>query len=362
MLMTRKRKPKSSRKPKTKASPAPRTWVLLDKAKGHQNQALGVAEALGFPYETRQLVYTVYAKIPNWMKFPAFGLDALGVHPTRSDRLAAPWPELVIACGRRTAPVARYIKYKAGEDENGVARCRIAQLMWPGNPLEPFDLIAVPSHDGYTVSGEQFMTILGSPHRVTEAQLTEARTRWLASRHEPPRPVITLLVGGNTKRSAFKTKQADHLIRMVLQLALDGRGSVLVSTSRRTPDAAYKVIRDQLSRSPLECGEVYHWKQKGENPYYAYLALADAIVVTGDSISMMSEACGSGKPVYIYSPEGFAPEKHERFQAELVREGHATMLEESLLGAIRETLLAHGHTPKPLNPAHEVAEKLRGWY
>ena len=123
-------------------------WVLADDRAGHANQALGVADSLGLPYEVKSLEYWGLAKLPNIL------LGATFVHLS-GDALAPPWPDLVIAAGRRTVPVARAIKRAAD------ARCFLVQCMWPGAGAGAIDLIALPAHD--------------PPHRRAAARRTPER-------------------------------------------------------------------------------------------------------------------------------------------------------------------------------------------
>ncbi len=342
---------------------SPTIWVLLDSAKGHQNQALGVADQLGWNYDTKKLVYTLFVRTPNWMKFPAFGQEALGLHPKLGDALAPPWPELVIACGRKTAPVARYIKYKAGKDANGLPNCRIAQIMWPSAPVEPYDMIAVPTHDrlGEKQAGlENIQRVLGAPHRVTAKRLRQAKKDHADQLGTLNHPVVTLLIGGDTKRSSFKLLHARELIQTASLLVSETGGKLLVSTSRRTPKKAVEVIKEQLQ---WHAGNhvFYHPDETKANPYYAFLAASDAIVVTGDTISMLSEACGTGKPVFVYSPSGYAPPKHERFQQALAKAGYVMPFAEDTVADMKRVISA-GKTRQPLNPAEEIATKIKKWF
>jgi mitochondrial fission protein ELM1 len=317
-----------------------RVWVLADSAAGHANQALGVAEALGVPFETKTLSYSKLAVLPNALK----GATLAGLDKASRAALAdGPWPALVISAGRKTAPVARWIKRKSG------GTTRLAQIMFPGSTgLGEFDLVAVPAHDR-PHAAPNLMTVTGAPHRVTEAKLEEARARWAATFAHLPRPWVALLVGGSTRKRPFDAKLARELSSRMARLMEGTGGALLVTTSRRTPPEAEAALLETLAGPRW----VYDWRQGGENPYFGLLALADAVVVTGDSMSMCCEASAPGGPAYIFAPLGWASAKHERLHRELYAKGLARPLEGKL------ALWRH----PPLNAALEIAAfiRARGW-
>ncbi|TAN56898.1 MAG: nucleoside-diphosphate sugar epimerase, partial [Rhodospirillales bacterium] len=133
-----------------------RVWVLADTAAGHANQAIGVAQALGLPFELKPIRYNRFAELPNLM----LGARLTGIARETRAGLTAPWPDLVIAAGRRTAPLSRWIKRQS----KGCTR--IVQIMHPGTGAQEFDLIALPAHDAHPAAANQ-LRIVGAPHRLT---------------------------------------------------------------------------------------------------------------------------------------------------------------------------------------------------
>lgn len=277
-------------------------WVLADDRPGNVGQCLGVAEALGRPFMVKAIRYDRLARLPNVLR----GASLLGVNADSRAGLVAPWPRLVIAAGRRTAPVARWIKRQCG--------ARLVQIMDPGpGGRADFDLIAVPAHDGKGLAGANVLPITGAPHRVTAAKLAEAAALWQDRFAHLPRPWIGLIVGGTTRHRAFTAPMAAALGQRAGALAAAAGGSVLVTTSRRTSPEAEAALLAALPQPRF----VHSWKAGGDNPYFGFLALADALVVTGDSVSMACEACATAAPVYIFAPEGMVVDKHARLHAEL---------------------------------------------
>ena len=311
----------------------PAVWLLIDDRAGNRSQCLGVAEALGLEFRVRAIEYTALGGLPNGLLGASF---AALTAPSRAG-LAPPWPDLIIAAGRRTAPVARAIKRR----NRGATF--LAQIMDPGNAgAADFDLIAQPTHDGGRLRPNG-VPITGAPHPVTKARLAVAADEW-RGRFEPlARPWIALIVGGATRRRLFTDEAARRLGQLASAMALGAGGSLLVSTSRRTGAA-----EEPLLAAIDAPRRVHRWGEAGDNPYIGFLALADAVVVTGDSVSMCCEACAVPVPVYIYAPAGATQAKHARLHAELFEKGYARPM--------TERLEAWSHPP--LNAAQDVAHEI----
>lgn len=312
-------------------------WVLADDRAGNVGQCLGVAEALARPFTVKSIRYDRLGRLPN----PLRGASLLGVNAESRAVLRAPWPKLVIAAGRRTAPVARWIKRQCG--------ALLVQIMDPGpGGRGDFDLIAVPrhdgkGHDGKRLGGANVLPILGAPHRVTAAKLAEAAAQWRDRFAALPRPWIGLIVGGSTKNRTFTPAMARDLGERAAALAASAGGSVLVTTSRRTGAEAEAALLAALPEPRF----VHSWQAGGDNPYFGFLGLADALVVTGDSVSMACEACATAAPVYLFAPDGLVAPKHARLHAQLYGQGLVRPLEAG-------TRLEQWSHP-PLNAAQDIA-------
>jgi mitochondrial fission protein ELM1 len=311
-------------------------WVLADDRAGNVAQCLGVAEALGLPFVVKTVRYNRLAQLPN----PLRGATLLGVAADARAALRAPWPRVVIAAGRRTGPVARWIKRQSG--------ALLVQIMDPGpGGRADFDLIAVAVHAGDGGGGPNVLQTVGAPHRVTATTLANGAERWRDSFAHLPRPWIGVVVGGTTRHRAFTPDMARELGERVAALAASAGGSVLVTTSRRTGAEAEAAL---LAAIPAP-RYVHSWAGGGDNPYFGFLALADALVVTGDSVSMACEACAAPAPVYIFAPDEMVVPKYARLHAQLYDRGLARPL-------LAGTVLAPWSHP-PLNAATEIAAAIR---
>lgn len=312
-----------------------RIWVLADDRPGNVGQCLGVAEALALPFETKHLAYTAAAALPNFF----LGATFAGLTADSRVNLTPPWPDLVIAAGRRTTPVARHIKALNS------GRTFIVQIMHPGaGGTDDLDLIANGRHLK-VAAAPNLLPTLGWPHRVRPERLAEAADTWQPRFAHLPKPWIALIVGGGTKRRDFTPTLAAELGRACNTLAHDAGGSLLITTSRRTGEAQAEALLAEIAVPRY----LFRWGDTGDNPYFGYLALADLVVVTGDSSSMCCEACGAGRGVYIYAPPGFVARKHADLHAELYRQGAAKPF------AARYAAWTHS----PVNCAVDIAAEIK---
>lgn len=310
-------------------------WVLADDRAGHANQALGVATALSTRYLVKTLHFNRLSLLPNFL------LGATLAHLTRASRhdVRSPWPDIVIGAGRRTVPVARAIK------RLGHGRPFLVQCMWPETGAKDFNLIAVPAHDLKPQRSNVIETV-GAPHRMTRSRMAEAAKSWGVRIGGLPSPRVAVMVGGKTRGQRFDAAAAGALAERVNQLHELLGGSLLVTTSRRTGPEA----RNALYRT-LKPAHQFDWGQdQSDNPYDAYLALSDAVIVTGDSTAMCTEACATGRPVYIDAPERGTSTKHKALHARLYDLGFAKPLADALADGVFEPWNYH-----PLDDAAAVA-------
>ena len=280
-------------------------WALSDGKAGNENPCLGLAEAVGFETTVKRImVRRPWSWLPPGLWVRAF--DACG---PGSDALEPPWPDLLIACGRQSAALSMAIRRASAE------RCFTVQLLDPRCSPERFDLVVAPRHD--RLDSNNAITTLGALHRVTPERLEAAAEQFAASVEHLPHPRVAVLIGGSSKRHRMTIQAATSLGDSLK--ALDA--GLMVTASRRTGEANARAIRHRLDNATT-----MFWDGTGENPYFGYLALADAIIVTSDSVAMASEACATGKPVHIYGlPGGSA--KFDRFHEELRQAGYSRPFE-----------------------------------
>ena len=283
--------------------PEPRCWVVTDGKPGMENQCLGLAEALDATPEVKRIrIRAPWRHLP-----PQFWLSPLSALDPRGDQLAPPWPDLIIATGRQTvAPVLAIKKARGGATF-------AVQIQNPTTGRRRFDLVAVPAHDA--VTGANVVVTLGALHRVTPERLAEAARNLEPEIAALGRPRIAVLIGGSNAVYRMTPAIAADMAARLARLARDRGAALMVTPSRRTGRDAEAALRRGLAG----CAAAI-WDGSGENPYFGYLGLADAIVVTADSVSMISEACATGKPVHIVDLDGGSA-KFRRFHEGLRRAG-----------------------------------------
>jgi mitochondrial fission protein ELM1 len=264
----------------------PVVWLLHGHKAGDNNQTLALAGALGWPYEIKRLAYRPWELLTNRL----LQITLAGTDPARCSPLEAPWPDLVITAGRRNEPVARWIRRQSG------GHTRLVHVGRPWARLDCFDLIVVTPQ--YFLPGRDNVLPIDLPlHRVTRDSLDAIGREWAARFESQPRPWWSVLLGGDSGPFVFTPAKARQLAAWLNRRVADEDGSVLVTNSARTPADAWAAFREVLAVPHT----AWSWRRDADdNPYLAYLALADRLVVTGESMSMLAEATASGVPLYIY--------------------------------------------------------------
>jgi len=254
-------------------------------------QGIAVAEAVGLPFSLRRVRVTGPARLlptPLQLLLPPARLLRF---VAANEKLEAPWPRLIISIGRRSVPVALAIK------RLGAPRTFALHIQNPRVPARLFDLIAAPAHDGF--EAPNVITTFGAVHSVTADRLAEAGKRFAPKVKHLPSPRITVLLGGESQAFSFPPDTAGALGAKLARVAKESGGSLLVTPSRRTRADSLAALAHAIEGAPHLL-----WDRSGDNPYFAFLALGDAIVVTEDSVNMVTEAAGTGKPVYVQSLPG----------------------------------------------------------
>jgi mitochondrial fission protein ELM1 len=277
--------------------------VVGDGKAGMENQCLGLALSLGL----EPVVKRVHLRAPWRLLTPHLRIGLGFAASSKGDSIGPPWPDLLIATGRRSIATSLAVRRASG------GRTFTVQIQDPKIDPAHFDLVVVPRHD--RVRGANVMVTRGALHRVTPAVLADAGQRLAPRLAHLPHPRIAVLVGGNSGAHALTPAIAATIAGRLARLARVHGAGLMVTPSRRTGAENEAVLRQGLAGLPAEV-----WDGSGENPYFAYLALADAVVVTCDSISMVTEACFTGKPVYIIELDGGSA-KFSAFHQDLYRDG-----------------------------------------
>lgn len=287
-----------------------------------ENQALGLAEALQrlLPSEitvSRVKWRKAFDKLPSALK-ASWMLDPAGDDPLPAARDA--WPDVWIATGRATLPLSLMAKRRSG------GKTFVVQTQDPRWQTGDYDLVVAPRHDG--IEGTNVLSITGSPHRVTPGRLAEGAAAFADQLEALPRPRVAVLVGGTSRAHDLPEAHAAKLAERIATAIGDVGGSLMLTFSRRTPEAAKAAMTARLSGLP---GLI--WDGTGPNPYFAFLHHADQILVTEDSANMAAEAASTGKPVHVLPMVATrAADKFERLHADLRERGAARAFDGTLGG------------------------------
>lgn len=263
-----------------------RVWVLASPRAGERTQLLALADGLGLPYEVKRVVHKPLGLLPGLLGHEGL----MGVDLERSDALVGPWPELVLLAHHQNEAVARWIKRQSG------GRTRLVLLGRSWAPAELFDLVVTTPQ--YRLPEAENVLLNALPlHPVAPQRLAQAAAEWRPRVAHLPKPYVTVLVGGSSGPYKFDAAAAARLGREASALARELGGSVLVTTSARTPDEAVEALFAAIDAP----AHLHRWSPEGgPNPYLGFIGLAERLVVTADSISMIAEACASGRPVQLF--------------------------------------------------------------
>lgn len=208
---------------------------------------------------------------PEFWPYPLAAVDPAA--------FARPLPELLIGCGGKAAAVLAVL-----------TGCKRVIVQHPRRDPRAFDLVVAARHDA--LSGPNVITTRTAIHRVTPARLAEAASIWRPRLARLPRPLVGVLVGGSNGRFRLGSAEGAALAAD-LRALIDQNAGVAITPSRRTDPAVTTML------AALDPERAWTWDGSGENPYLGLLACADLIVVTGDSVSMVSEAVATSAPVLI---------------------------------------------------------------
>jgi len=305
------------------------TWVLTDGKAGDELQALSVAEALGLTPEIRR----VRPKPPFTWLMPWGPIDPRERPGVAGSPLAPPFPDLLIASGRRAVAYLRHVKRASG------GRTYTVFLKDPRTGPETADCIWSPAY--VRLRGPNVLTTLTPPHRVSAQRIEAARARPDPRLAHLPHPRLAVLAGGDSRHHRFTDQDIARFTQGLTTLAETGAG-LMVTASRRTPAP----LREALISLTSKHGGFF-WDGTGENPYVDLLALADFVVATADSFNMIGEAAVTGRPILVFEPSGGHP-KLDVYMKALKAHGIVHPFEGRL----------EGQPYPPLNSTPKVAEAI----
>lgn len=297
-------------------------WALTDNRVGDSNQTISLAEKLSKYYVIKQISYNFFIKLPNFIRRDTL----IGIDKKRSSVLNDELPDIVICSGRRLASVALYIK------KISRGRTFIINIKNPHLPYKKFDILLFPNYD-FTPKKvlqkyKNIIEVYGSLNEINKEKIDSEREKFEPFIEYYKRPFVSFIVGGDTKNFKYDPKRFGVVVSNLANIINRTERSLFITTSKRTSQECTNQIRRKTNCDYYlydwgwECDPRNIIKSELGNPYYAMLGFSDMFVVTGDSISILSEVCATGKPVYVYMPKRTLSEKHYNFCLKLLKDGY----------------------------------------
>ncbi|WP_421782582.1 mitochondrial fission ELM1 family protein [Kiloniella litopenaei] len=287
-------------------------WAVSDGRAGIEANCLGLAAAM----ELSPVIHHVQMKAPwKWLPPALIPLhsriyDASAFSPKETQENNRPknnWPDIIIGCGRQAALFTALVRKLSKKKTFAI------QIQDPKVSSNLYDLVVTPEHD--TLRGPNVLTTCGALNKITPDLLKQGKEELAPRITDLPRPLVAVLVGGKSKAYDLTADIIHQLGNQLQKLHQQTGCGFLVTTSRRTGRENEALLSGYLKDLPA-----FVWDGHAPNPYFGFLGSADAIVVTSDSVNMVTEAASTGRPVFTVDLKG-GSKKFDRFHRKLRDDG-----------------------------------------
>ena len=206
--------------------------------------------------------------------------------------------DVIISCGRKSVIPSIHLK------NNSKKKVFNIHIQDPKVNLKHFDFIVAPEHD--SIKGQNVISTKGAIHYLTENEINENKDYLNSFIKKDKRIIWTLIMGGPTKYYDYSTKNIKEIFTTLSELSKKHNFQLVIIPSMRTPTNIIQYANDYFGYDHTVIMDV------DKKAYLSALAIAQNIIVTCDSSSMISEAALTGKPIYVAS---ILPKKNDkRFQ------------------------------------------------
>ena len=354
--------------------------IITDGKAGHLRQAEAVAGLLKMALAERGILaslpilhasfknkflarfFSVTASLGNLLKHRGrIFLLRLCLTPDSFDQIFSVKPDFIISCGSSVAPVNYFLT-----QEHDV---KTVVIQKPGIlGFRDFDLVVLPRHDKSKRKWPDHVVVTqGSPNLITPAYLDEYKNA-LLKRYSHLKSgdnfKIGVLLGGDTPEFILSEQRVRVLLHQLMEAAEETQADILLTTSRRTSAKVENLIMRELRKYHRCKFLVIANRENTPEAVGGILGLSDVIVVSGDSISMVSEAASSGKKVaafFVESRSGapFEKTKHGRFLERLSADGYVLSSDVRYMKDSLYKLIKNKVQTKTLDDAALILEHLR---
>ena len=278
-------------------------WIISDGTMGMELQCVALAKSLNLQYQIKYISPSqILTALPQFGAIPLFWKNKYF-----NKEFCPPFPKVSITCGRRHAGFAIALK------RISKGKVSTIHIQDPRINSRFFDHLVIPEHD--PSRSKNVIISKGSLTSINRNMLEAEAERFLGLVSHLPQFRIAINIGGSSKGAVIDKGSAEKIVEKLSLLAKRNDCGLMVTTSRRTDETLKCQIRKLNEKQ-----NVLVYEGIGPNPYIGFLGLADTIIVTSDSINMISEACSTGKPVYII-PLGKNNKRKQSFLDTMQQEG-----------------------------------------
>tara|TARA_Y100000590_G_C15715443_1_gene1011727 strand:- start:797 stop:1729 length:933 start_codon:yes stop_codon:yes gene_type:complete len=259
-------------------------WILTDSLTGHEKQSISLAEKLNINFK---IIKTKKLNFIERILINFFNLK-------KTKKLKAPFPKIIISCGKNTAYYSRFLKKKS-------KKIFSIFIQKPPININNFNIVIAPKHDN----------CIGPNTIQTQGSLTKINMNYIKSIAKKKRPYIlkkkyiAMLMGGNSRHHKITANILNKIIDKLNFLQNKYKLNFFIILSRRTKNNHILYLKKNLSEKYF----TFIKPSMKKIPYLKIISFAKAIIVTSDSVSMVTEACSSGKSTYIIK----IPSKSKKF-------------------------------------------------
>ena len=258
------------------------SWIITDGTKGMENQSIALAKLLNTNFKLIKFIPPYFLK-----KIPLIG-RFVPISMINIDLNIKPSPKFIITTGKRMAGISILVKFFFKHE------IKTIHIQNPTVSSNYFDLLLIPEHD--KIIGKNIINTKGALSFIDNNDVEILHTPIINNLKYKKKPIILFLIGGDNKRYKPNITNYYNLMLDIFKASQNINGKLIILTSRRTPTKAIKMINLMLKKYKINS---YLYSGIGHNPYPDILKSADYIIVTSDSVNMISEAATLNIPLFV---------------------------------------------------------------